>query len=462
MHRAAWALLMLHLASTGVALAGSVTPGEGDTLGWHVAREGDTLEKITERYLGTTVLWQENWRLNPGIKDPNRLSIGQRIRVILKREIEARSADVLALERRVEKKPYPEEWVSASIGDKLKEKDGLRTYRRSSAELGFDDGTHLTLTEDSFVFLKEMASSVTRRKRQALGIVEGQTDIVAGPRRAPSSDIEILVGGVISRPSSSETEGMKGRARRAPDGGAELMVYGGTSEVEAKGARIAVTSGMGTKVPKDGPPRPPERLLSAPHLEAPASGSSQAYANPRFSWGPVAGAASYTVEVCRDASCSLLVERGTKLPDTAFTPQALPAGALYWRVTATSASGLDGFPSEPWALSVSGVADLEPPVVAVGLEGEGRVLDAARVLIGSEARLVLSAHDDASGVAETRYRWDGGAWLVAADGAITPPSGTPHDLEVIAVDGIGRSSRPLVIRVERPDRSLAPPVVEAE
>jgi hypothetical protein len=165
--------------------------------------------------------------------------------------------------------------------------------------------------------------------------------------------VEIVLGTTkaTSRPDSSGPA--RTRARRSEEGGAKLMAYAGASDVEAGGAKVQVPRGMGTSVAAQGPPSPPEPLLPAPVLTSPPSGAERACADPAFSWQPVPQAASYIVEVCRDAGCGALVERRVGETGTQWRPAALPVGDLYWRVTARSASGLDGYPGEAVRLAVT-------------------------------------------------------------------------------------------------------------
>src|SRR5262249_26057143 len=133
-----------------------------DTIGWHVVKEGETLENITRRYLGTSEGWRDNWKLNPQLASPHKLLPGQRIRVILARELPARFARIDRISRRVERKPEPDPWTPAKAGDRLAERHGLQTYRASSAELRFEDNTQLTLTEESLIFLRSTKTSPQR------------------------------------------------------------------------------------------------------------------------------------------------------------------------------------------------------------------------------------------------------------------------------------------------------------
>jgi hypothetical protein len=130
------------------------------------------------------------------------------------------------------------------------------------------------------------------------------------------------------------------------------MVYGGAGEVEARGVKVDVPRGMGTSVPPGGAPQPPEKLLPAPEALGPAAAASFDYANPIFSWEAVPGAASYTLEVCRDPVCGQLVLRQTGITQTRWDSDELPRAELYWRVLAVAASGLDGFSSMPRSFGV--------------------------------------------------------------------------------------------------------------
>lgn len=341
-------LALAACAAAGAVFAGAQappppTPG-GDPTAFHVVRSGDTLEALTQSYLGDASRWRENWALNPQVKDPHLLRPGQRIVILVGQR--QHKAEIEGLSRRVESKPHPDPaWIPARVGEVLRERDGLRTYAKSSADLAFDDGSHLLVSEQSLVFLREvgtrLAGSVSRR---SIEILDGQADVRAKTAPKLASGIEIVVGGARAQAQATAGHGMETRARTA-SGGAHVMVYEGTGSVAAGGREVLVPGGMGTAVPKGGPPAAPEALLPAPRVVVPAAGGAFDQANPRFAWRPVDGARSYTVEVCADAQCGQLVDRATGVTRTSWAPDGLPLGDLQFRVTAVAGSGLDGFPS---------------------------------------------------------------------------------------------------------------------
>src|SRR6185436_8749794 len=347
-------------------------------------------------------------RLNPEVQDPNRLEPGQRIRITLLASSDTQAARVARLSRRVETQPTPISWEDAQQDDLLLDRDGLRTFPRSSAEMAFTDGTRLLVTESSLVFLQRTGGSQLHGvSRKSVEIVEGQADVEAqAAGRSSAPEVEIVLGPAraTSRPAPAGGSGSSShaRARRAEEGGAKLMMYGGEGEIEAAGAKVAVPEGMGTSVAAAGPPGPPEKLLPAPQPVAPAAGGQVQCANPRFGWTGVPDAASYTVEVCRDPSCGALIERAVGLDKLEWRAPALPKGDLYWRVTARSLSGLDGYPSEPVRLTIaSDRTDVQGPKEVLSIDGpQVRVVDA--LWAGPTAHLIATSVDPETGEPVTR------------------------------------------------------------
>ncbi len=339
---------------------------------WHIVRPGENLHLIAVRYLGSRDRWPELARLNPDIQNPDQLEPGQRIRVTVPGSSETQAARVSRLSRKVEAKPTPIPWADARQDDLLLNHDGLRTFPRSSAEMAFTDGTRLLVTESSLVFLQQAGGQLQGVDRKSVEIVEGQADVEgqATGNRPSRPEVEIVLGAARATARPAAVGGTRARARRVEQGGAKLMVYGGEGEIEAGGARIEVPEGMGSSVESQGPPSPPEKLLAAPRPVSPPGGGQVECANPRFAWEPVPDAASYTIEVCHDESCAALIERAVGLAKPEWRADALPRGDVYWRATARSLSGLDGYPGAPVRLAIaSDQKDLVGPKETAVIEG---------------------------------------------------------------------------------------------
>jgi hypothetical protein len=362
--------------------------------GWYVVRPGDTLQYIARLYLGTSQLWRLNLSLNPTVSDPNLLFPGQLLRIVTRPALPPRTAKVLSVSKDVEKNPVPLSWSDAATEDLLLGDDGVRTLRNSSTELRLADGTELTVTENSLVFLKKAETRV--RQTQTIEIVHGQADLEMLAAETGADEIEIVLGTAMARPKGGST-GNATRARRPEQGGSQVMVFHGKSDVEAGGKTVQVAEGMGTAVPEKGPPAPPERLLTAPVTVSPPPGTRLSFANPTLIWEEVAKARSYTTEVCLDPDCGQLVERQTDVNEASLTMPPLPVGDLYWRVTAVSASGLDGFPSTTVPFTILDPSrDTTPPTGSIHATGAQHRLH-GHLYLGLSASLEVDFEDAESG-----------------------------------------------------------------
>ncbi|HYU31867.1 MAG TPA: LysM peptidoglycan-binding domain-containing protein, partial [Thermoanaerobaculia bacterium] len=426
-------IVLCVLAST---LAASAEPGTA----WHIVRPGENLHMIALLYLGAKDRWPELARLNPEVQDPNRLEPGQRIRVTLPGGADTPAARVARLARKVEAQPTPNPWEDAQQDDLLLDRDGLRTFPKSSAEMAFADGTRLLVTESSLVFFQQTGRQLQGVDRKSVEIVEGQADVEAQPAAdrptRPVPEVEIVLGPARATARPAPAGGTRARARRVDAGSSKLMVYGGEGEVEAGGAKVTVPEGMGTSMAATGPPTPPEKLLPAPQPVSPAAGGQVACGNPRFRWNAVPDAVSYTVEVCRDPSCGALVERAVGLDKPEWRAAALPQGDLYWRATARSGSGLDGYPGEPVRLTVtSDRTDLQGPKEVLAIEGP-QVLVADALWAGPAARATATKVDPETGEPVTRYLTQSPEELGAFAAQLAAAAG---GLASTAVDGCGNA-----------------------
>src|SRR5262249_51049746 len=157
---------------------------------------------------------------------------------------------------------FPSPWTPASVGGVLQERDGIRTFEKSSSELQFDNNSKMIISEESVVFLREATPTQDNVSRKAIEIRAGQADLDVRPANGGKpSDIEFHIGDTKGTTRASNSGAGSSRARRANDGGSRIMVYDGDSEVSAAGKSMPVPSGMGIAVASDGKTNGPEKLL---------------------------------------------------------------------------------------------------------------------------------------------------------------------------------------------------------
>jgi hypothetical protein len=299
----------------------------------------------------------------------------------------------------------------------------------------FYDNTHLVLSESSLVVVGEETTQAQRIERTQIEIVLGQADLAGSLAPGGDQGIEIVLGDARLEPQGNAAGEVETRARKAEEG-AQIMVYAGEGAVEAGGQKVQVPEGMGSAVKEGAAPSPPEKLLPAPEDLSPHAGAREADRRPLFSWRPVEGARDYTVEVCGDTRCGLLVARQTGITASEWRPPAdLPIAAHFWRVTATSPSGLDGYPAEATPLEILAVPDdATPPVIALTFTGpQASVNDG--LVVGPGFSIEVKIDDAKSGVS----RW----WPVidgreAKESELSGPWETgEHTVQVVALDAAG-------------------------
>ncbi|MEO8500427.1 MAG: LysM peptidoglycan-binding domain-containing protein [Vicinamibacteria bacterium] len=347
---------------SSLAFAGPITLAAalalGQTLpippsGNYTVQTGDTLESVAQKFLGASARWRELLTANPEITNPHFITPGSKIRIAPGQTVDAKRATIQQVFRQVEQMPFPRPWTPASVGGVLQERDGVRTFEKSSSELKFDNDSRMIVSEESVVFLREATKAPDNVSRKAIEIRAGQADLdVRQGKNGVENDIEFHIGETRGTAKPGTAGKGAARARRATDGGSRIMVYDGESDVTAAGRTVAVPQGMGLAVSADGRTNGPERLMQAPRALTPNESQTFDFSNPTFDWDPTPGAQSYTVEVCRDPECGQLVDRAVGVRMTRWTPRVLPIGVLYWRVSASSASGLDSFVSAPQQFTI--------------------------------------------------------------------------------------------------------------
>jgi hypothetical protein len=333
------------LLSTGAIVDGAAAESQSKQ-GWHIVRPGDTLEGLSIQYTGDRDGWRELHELNPGILDPNWIYPGRKVRVPLDRSAIRSSAQVREISRRVEARPTPVEWLPAGEGDLLVERDGLRTYEDSSARLLFDDGTTAVISEDSLVFIRRQTPPGAATPSKEIEIETGQAEFASQASDQPAPEIEVVVGSTRSK-TRADASGAARSRHRAGDDGAQVMLYQGDGEVTAPMGTVILSGGTGTTVRPGAAPGPAEPLLPAPRLVSPPNRWELAPGAGRqeLSWDSVDSAVGYVVEVCGDPNCGELLIRGESSRSTSWTVPQRFRRLVFWRVTARSSSGLDGYPS---------------------------------------------------------------------------------------------------------------------
>lgn len=224
----------------------------------------------------------------------------------------------------------------------------VKTGPNARVTIHLKDGSGIEVKPESMI--KMPVLQVTAGERQVKievlsgGIVADVRKATQGSRFEASSRVSVAsVRGTMFRfgveeNGSTRLETLEGLVAIAP-----------TNDPNAK--PVEVPAGQGTLVSAEGKASTPKPLPEAPKVTGPLKGALGAEA--RLEWQAVPDAASYKVELARDAD--FLVEGKAQTVENATTlswPEALAKGKWFWRVTGMNAEGFSGPSSKVYAFTV--------------------------------------------------------------------------------------------------------------
>ena len=182
--------------------------------------------------------------------------------------------------------------------------------------------------------------------------------------------VDVLTGGIVAdvrkasqgsrfeastRVAVASVRGTQFRFGVEENGGARLETLEGLVAIapanDPTAKPVEVPAGKGTVMSVDGKTSPPTALPEAPQVVGPLKGALNADA--RFEWQAVTEAASYVVEVARDADFVVDLTSTTVSATTVSWPTPLAKGKWFWRVTGVDAKGFSGASSKVYAFTVA-------------------------------------------------------------------------------------------------------------
>lgn len=414
----------------------------------HIVKPGESLHSITRGYLGTDVLWQENWKLNPHVENPHFLSIGQKLTIIKQRIIPSEKALMLEIVNKVEKKPQTGNWVEANLGDELIQKEGIRTFDESSVLLKFNDESQLKILEYSQVFLQSRATNLSGTDSATIVVTKGDAELIWEPIKAGYSEIEIITGTAILKPEIKTGQIAKLRTGLSDSGNSIISVFKGNSNVESGGSKIAIPQGMGVSVKQGQAPPKPKALLKAPKVIE-GNINTFNYSNLVIGWNKLNKAAGYLVEICADINCKtvILQQKTTKLN---WHIRGLnKKGDFYWRIAGYSDDDIVGYRSRPSLfITTNAVEDTNPPIIALDILGQKQIIN-EQIIVSPQAKLFIVAVDELSGIESIQYKWDDDNWQQWDNLAFSIPI-TRKTLFIKATDKLKQASiKQYVINLNR-------------
>ncbi len=233
-------------------------------------------------------------------------------------------------------------WMAAaSIAERsLRNGDKIRTGSLSGAVLTFEDGTQLSILANSEIEIKRSIFDIKNNTLYSrISILRGSAQFNSReyiPIKAVN-EIECLESLAEFYGNLSTT--------LFQDGSIKYELYSGQAAIIARNEKRMMKSGSGLFVFPNAAPSAVSELLNQAQLFSPANNVYAKISTPELSWGSLAGAEYYLLQVAEDEAFNKLVYEETAR-QTKKKISALLDGKYFWRVIPVDKNGFNGFVRE--------------------------------------------------------------------------------------------------------------------
>jgi hypothetical protein len=319
----------------------------------YVTQPGDTLYDIASRYLRDPRDWSALHRLNR-VKATRRLQPGIELRlpVVLLKE-EPQSARIAAASGPVEHAYRENVFVPVTVGMTLGEGDRLRTGDNGFVTLELEDGSHLSLPQDSLIELGALRrTALTGAKDRVILLRRGEVNSDVTHATQPADRFQIRSPSVVAgvrgtRFRVNYDNDNRSTAVEVLDGAVGVdaaLALGGSIAPRGQPLQASaqlIRAKFGNVTDASGHVGTPVELLPPPELVNP--GKVQDGKDVAFDLLPFAGARAYRVQIARDADLlDLTRDKRVKVPHATFSE--VPNGNYFVRISSIDENGLEGLP----------------------------------------------------------------------------------------------------------------------
>lgn len=298
---------------------------------------GDKVIGLVDRLMKSPASWQKLQEINR-FPNPQLLKPGSVVRLpVAWLKSTAAVATVSGAQGSVHVRRGTARLASTVAGTEVLPGDVVETGPQSTLTLRFVDGSSVVVAPQSRVQIENLLvygkSGITETR---LRIDEGGLDSSVKPKTAVSSPRYVVTTPVFNLGA----RGTEFRARFDPSSKVAFseVLSGG---VAAQGAQnlVQIGAGFGTLALINTEPKPPVKLLDAPHLRGIAQTASRVPVD--LSWQPEQDASAYRAQVFTDRSFERQVVEGVFTQPVARW-LSLPDGAYVLRVRSIDVQGLEG------------------------------------------------------------------------------------------------------------------------
>jgi hypothetical protein len=330
-------IFLLCLASVFARAAGGALPADSIVVGpsgiTYQTRPGDTLMSIAQQWTAKSDNWAVLAKINRINQDSN-IPIGTPI--VIPADLltdEPSQAKVVALSGDVSATGSDGQKVEMKVGATLMEGAQIETGVNGFLTMSLPDASRISLPSNSRVkFNRLRMARFTKSPRTELMLMHGHVESRVSPLETNKGSYEVR-----TPTSVAGVRGTQFRVGTDGDTTTNEVVNGKVAVGNGKpGSEVMLDAGKGNVVTSKGVGQPVE-LLPAPSLSGLGKDGS-----PQLNLNPVAGAASYHVQVSNDPDGQdVLAEARSNEPRLKFAN--LHEGAYYVRMSAVDKHGLEGY-----------------------------------------------------------------------------------------------------------------------
>lgn len=255
-------------------------------------------------------------------------------------------------------------WTDALIGDLFKEADGIKTYKKSFANLSFVDGSQVVVNPQTVAVIRK--SRIDKLDKS----VDTQISLNDGGLLAKLSAQGKDKGNYVLNAGSSQTrlKSQKFLAEAEGSKRVKLTNYDGTAEVNANEISITIHKNEGTIVESGKNPIQPVKLVDPPELMWARPDTIIYRDSLMVSFLAKNRARSYRIETSSSRTFDENVHSYTTR-NTSVLLQNLPLGISYVRVQSVDSLGLRGPQSENYRI-IRNQDTQPPPLFLTGIHNE--------------------------------------------------------------------------------------------
>jgi hypothetical protein len=306
---------------------------------------GDTLSKISKKYLANAELWPELLKYN-NIKDPNLISPGMKLKVPVKIANEELIKTAASTEKGA--------WVVTSVSGTAFAINGQQK-QPIVKDNRIGTGTTLETARDGYVVMKLPDDSETRiggnskivvekaEFEESTGILQSYFKNLRGTLKAKVTHLMGKSNFQVAMPTAvAGVRGTEFTTEVEDDGTAKVAVIDGAVAFKSGGVEVMLPKGTGSVAKADEAPSVPAVLPESPKL-----GPVKVMAKGRvaLAWKTPENASSCKVEVAEEPQF-LSAVMAFQVPGTKEKQPNLAPGTYYWHVMCVDANGLQG-PASP-------------------------------------------------------------------------------------------------------------------